>query len=84
MSAFPLSAVGDEVPMQVARKVLSKLILVTKEDVACDDTVAREIRILTELADTPGVVELLSWTEGLFDVHLAFAIYTCSNALLHV
>ena len=78
MSAFPLSAVADEVPMQVAVKVLPKLILVDKEDVACDDTVAREIRILTELADTPGVVELLSWTEGLFDVHLAFAIYTCS------
>ena len=34
--------------------------------------------LLTLLAGSPGVVQLLSWSEGLFDVHLAFPMHPCS------
>jgi len=64
--------------MQVAVKVLPKLAFTKDNAVECDGYVAQEVDILTLLADAPGVVQLLSWTEGLFDVHLAFHMYPCS------
>ena len=76
MTASSYSAVGEP-PMQVAVKVLPKLVFTKKNAVEFDGYVAQEINILTLLADAPGIVQLLSWTEGLFDVHLAFPIYTC-------
>ena len=78
MSAVPLSAVGGESPKQVAVKVVEKLTFTQEKAVECDRYVAIEIEILTLLAGSPGVVQLLSWTEGLFDVHLAFPMYPCS------
>ena len=77
MTAASFSAVGGS-PMQVAVKVLPKLAFTKDNVVECDGYVAQEVDILTLLADAPGVVQLLSWTEGLFDVHLAFHMYPCS------
>ena len=76
-TAASFSAVGGS-PMQVAVKVLPKLAFTKDNVVECDGYVAQEVDILTLLADAPGVVQLLSWTEGLFDVHLAFHMYPCS------
>ncbi len=79
MTAAPFSGGST---MQVAVKVVPKL-AGTKDStkntaVELDSSVAQEIHILTLLADSPGVVQFLSWTEGLFDVHLAFHMYPCS------
>ena len=77
MTAASDTAVGES-PIQVAVKVLPKLAFTKDNAVECDEYVAQEINILTVLAGSPGVVQLLSWTEGLFDVHLAFPMYPCS------
>ena len=73
---YQMTAVSDSAflgvsPIQVAAKVLSELAFTKDKAVECDQYVAQEIDILTLLAGSPGVVQLLSWTEGLFDVHLA-------------
>ena len=78
MSAVPWSAAGEVAPRSVAVKVLSKMKDTGKDEagLATHDSVRREIDVLTKLAGSPGIVELLSWTEGLFDVHLVFPCYT--------
>ena len=75
MTSASDSAIGGESPKQVAVEVLAKLAFTQENVVECDQYVAQEINILTLLAGSPGVVKLLSWSEGLFDVHLAFPIY---------
>ena len=82
-----VSAIGGQSPIQVAVKVLRTHVFTKQSAVECDEYVAQEINILTVLAGSLGVVQLLSWTEGLFDVHLAFpcipAPYTItSNAVV--
>ena len=67
-----LSAIGGPSAMQVAVKVLPKLTCTADATVVNDKLVANEIEILTSLAGSPGVVQLLSWSEGIFDVHLVF------------
>ena len=64
--------------MEVAVKVVEKLAFTKDTAVQCDSDVAQEVNILTLLADVPGVVRLLSWSEGLFDVHMAFQMYPSS------
>ena len=78
MSAVPWSAAGEVAPRSVAVKVLSKMQNTMEDEagLATHDSVRREIDVLTKLAGSPGIVELLSWTEGLFDVHLVFPFYT--------
>ena len=77
MTAASVSAVGES-PIQVAVKVVSKLAFSKDNSVELDSYVANEVNILTLLVDVPGVVQLLSWSEGLLDVHLAFHLYPCS------
>jgi len=77
MTAASVSAVGES-PIQVAVKVVSKLGFSKDNSVELDSYVANEVNILTLLVDVPGVVQLLSWSEGLLDVHLAFHLYPCS------
>ena len=77
MDASSFSAVGG-VPIEVAVKVVDKLVLGKDKAVECDAVVAQEISILTLLAEVPGIVRLLSWSEGLFDVHMAFQMYPSS------
>ena len=43
--------------------------------VTCDANVTREIATLAKLNGLPGVVELLSWSEGHFDAHLFFPAF---------
>ena len=69
---MPWSAVGDIVPEPVAVKVLFKLEDSFHEQAQMSQPLPMEIKVLTELADCPGIVELLSWTGGLFDAHLVF------------
>ena len=79
MSAVPWSAVGDVKPEAVAVKVMSKMTMGAKEgnedQGRMDKHMRRELEILTMLTGTTGVVQLKSWTEGLFDVHLVFPLY---------
>ena len=63
MTAVSWPAVGGESPKRVAAKVLPKVALTKEREVECDEYVALEIHILMLLAGSPGVVELLSWTE---------------------
>ena len=72
---MPWSAVGDIVPEPVAVKVLFKLEDSFHEQAQMSQPLPMEIKVLTELADCPGIVELLSWTEGLFDAHLVFPLF---------
>ena len=65
-------------PVQVAVKVVPNLAFTTNDAVELDAYVAQEVSILTTLAGSPGVVQLLSWTEGLFDVHLVFPMLPLS------
>ena len=67
-----LSANGGPATMQVAVKVLHKLTWTPEGAVEYNKDVANEIQILTSLAETAGVVQLRSWSEGLTDVHLVF------------
>ena len=46
--------------------------------VEIDEDVLREVDILTKIAGRNGTVELLSWSESLFQVHLVFPLYECS------
>ena len=77
MNASSFSA-GGGVPIEVAVKVVDKLVFGKDNAVECDAVVAQEISILTLLAEVPGIVRLLSWSEGLFDVHMAFQMYPSS------
>ena len=69
--------------MEAAVKVVHKLAEIgdglqpgtDAKDVICDANVAREIAILAKLNGSPGVVELLSWSEGHFDAHLVFPVF---------
>ena len=80
---YETSAVGGDGSFQAAVKVLTKLAEIEGArqcgagpgDVICDANVAREIAILTQFIGTPGVIELLSWSEGHFDVHLVFPMF---------
>ena len=78
MSAVPWSAAGEVAPRSVAVKVLSSMKNTGKDEAGLVglDSVRREIDVLTQLAGSPGIVELLSWTEDLFHVHLVFPFYT--------
>ena len=69
------SDTGRQSPIQVAVKVIAKLTCNRNDAVECDETVAQEVSLLTLLAGSPGVVQLLSWSEGLFDLHLAFPMF---------
>ena len=73
MTAVP--AIGGQSPTQVAVKVLRKLVFTKRSAVERDEFVAQEIQIPTVIAGSFGVVQFLSWTEGLFDVHLVFPMY---------
>jgi serine/threonine protein kinase len=75
MTAVPWSAVGGVVPEPVAVKVLNKLDDSRHVQAQMSKHLRREIELLTELADCPGIVQLLSWTEGLFDAHLVFPLF---------
>ena len=59
-------------------KEVPKLAFTTNDAVVLDAYVAQEVSILTTLAGFPGVVQLLSWTEGLLDVHLVFPMFPWS------
>ena len=72
---MPWSAVGDIVPEPVAVKVLFRIENSHDEQARMSQYVRREIEVLTELAGCPGIVELLSWTKGLFDAHLVFPLF---------
>ena len=73
---FEISAVGDTGPLQVAVKVVAKLVAIGHaKDACCDPAAAREIAILAKLSGTQGVVQLLSWCESHFDVQLVFPIF---------
>ena len=78
MSAVPWSAAtGSVVTQTVAVKVVSKMDdNISEEQTQVAKHARREIALLTMVAGSPGIVELLSWSEGLFDVHLAFRVYT--------
>ena len=76
-SVSNIPAVGGS-PVQVAVKVVPKLAFTTNDAVELDAYVAQEVSILTTLFGSPGVVQLLSWTEGLFDVHLVFPMFPWS------
>ena len=76
MSAVPWSVVGEVAPQTVAVKVMSKMEETKQEQAQLARHARREIDLLTMVAGSPGIIELLSWTEGLFDVHLAFPLYT--------
>ena len=77
MSAVPCSGAAEAAPQTVAVKVMSKLdaSAVGDQDAMCIH-VRREIELLTMTAGSPGIVEFLSWSEGIFDVQLAFPFYT--------
>jgi serine/threonine protein kinase len=64
--------------MEVAVKVVEKLAFTKDTAVQCDSDVGQEVNFLTTLADVPGVVRLLSWSEGLFDVHMVFRMHPSS------
>ena len=75
-SARSGSAVGDEVPEIVAVKVLDKIDRSANEDQAILPTQIRmEIEHLAMLKGYDGVMQLLSWSEGIFDVQLVFQLY---------
>ena len=77
MLAVPWSAaLGSVVPQTVAVKVISKMEDTKEEQTQVAKHARREIALLTMVAGSPGIIELLSWTEGLFDVHLALPVYT--------
>ena len=75
MTAVSDSAIAGQSPIQVAVKVLPKKAFTKNNAVECDAYVAQEVSLLTLLAGSLGIVQLLSWSEGLCDVHLAFPTY---------
>ena len=84
VSYYVTSAVGDGGQVKAAVKVVPKLAELggSGGDVICDGNVAKEIEILAKLAGTPGVVELMSWSETHFHVNLCFPVY--QHSLLDV
>ena len=77
MSAVPYSGAGEAVPQTVAVKVMSRM--EEASAIGDQDQLSRDVRREIELlaiSAGQGIVELLSWSEGLFDVHLAFPLYT--------
>ena len=80
---YETSAVGGDGQVEAAVKVVHKLAEIGgglqhgtgAKGVMGDANVAREIAILANLNGSPGVVELLSWSEGHFDAHLVFPAF---------
>ena len=75
-AAEPGSAVGDETIGFVAVKVVDKIDRSAEVHQAILPTqLRREIDHLTMLRGYDGVIQLLSWTEGMFDVQLVLQLY---------
>ena len=74
---LPCSDAGEAAPQTVAVKDMSKLeAKAVGDQAAMSSHVRREIELLTMTAGSPGIVEFLSWTEGILDVQLVFPFYT--------
>ena len=73
-----MPAVGGQPAEAAAVKVVDKLRVKSGGAVEIDEDVLREVDILTKIAGRNGTVEVLSWSESLFQVHLVFPLYECS------
>ena len=77
MFAVPCSDVAEAAPQTVAVTAMSKLeASAVGDQAAMSSHVRREIELLTMTAGSPGIVDFLSWTEGMIDVQLVFPFYT--------
>ena len=68
-------AVETEIKWKILRWLVVERRRLTKKNEHMATHVQRGVDHLSMFAGAPGVLELLSWTEGAFDVHIVFPLY---------
>ena len=68
-------AVETGVKWKILRRLVVERRRLTKKNEHMATHVQRGVDHLSMFAGAPGVLELLSWTEGAFDVHIVFPLY---------